>query len=184
MTHLNTQQLLHLNEIFKMLIFYQSDEIEEASEFPSTYSCSSKLKARVIQTNNSSFINNDNAELRSVRLFDEQRENLDINYVIEKCINLMVNNFKGHLINLESDYSKFDCVNEVSSEVMSELQKIYRSLKRFDNFNDDDDFEQLKPGMLCFCLLNGPKSTEQPLAGDSIISLNNFSCVEFFMHLK
>ncbi len=172
LTRLNTQQLLHLNEIFKMLIFYESDEIEA-----STYSYSSKLKARVIQTNNSSFRNNDNAELRSVRLLDEQRENLDINYVIEKCITLMVKDFKGHLINFEHGYSKFDCINNVSFDLrfMSELNKIYRSLKRFDNLNDDD-FEQLKPGMLC--LLDGHKSTNQPLLGNSIISLNDFSCMD------
>ena len=158
LTRLTNHQLMHLNEIFKKLIFYDinndyemSNSAREITDSSGKYSCSTKLKARVFQTNNTSFSNIDNAELRSVRLIDEQREHLDINYVIEKCIFLMVRDFKGHVIHLDQDFKHFDCVNKASNDIdfINELNKIYRSTGLFENEKTTDEFDMIKPGKLC-----------------------------------
>lgn len=178
LTRLSSSQLMHLSEIFKMLIFYEPGDLE-TNESSNNYSYSCKLKARVIQTNNSSFSNIDNAELRSMRLFDEERQHLDINYIIEKCICLMVKDFKGHLINLEADFSRFDCLNKVSKDLkfVHELNKIYRSLKRFESVDaDSDDFEKLTLGNLC--LIDSQKTSNQTMKGTSIIDINDMTCMD------
>ena len=124
LARLTKSQLEHLNEIFKLLVSYDVHEVSGGSY---KFAFSTKLRSHVCHSNNTSFSNNDNVELRSLRLVDEQRENLDINYVLEKCICLMVKCFRGHLIHLEKDFSQFDCLNKVASDVefTKQLEKIF-----------------------------------------------------------
>ena len=69
----------------------------------------------------------------TIRLYDQQRANLDINCIIEMCIDLMRNPYQGHLTELESDYLHFDMASKASvcEEYQNELQKICRDTGSF-----------------------------------------------------
>lgn len=111
LTKLNKNQLEHLSEIFMNLVTYNQ-------------TCTAIGTSEKIHAARSNRGNN-----QTVRLFDKQRENLDINCIIEMCIELMINPYQCTLTHLENDYSQFDCVNKLvmSEQYENELQKIYRA---------------------------------------------------------
>ena len=112
---LTKSQKEHLNEVFIYLInFSQINENRRAE-----YGLSSKIEVKRLANG-------------LVRMFDPYRENLDVNCVLEMCLDLMSNPFAGHLTHLESDYSQFECVSKaiMSAEYRDQMQKIYRATGR------------------------------------------------------
>lgn len=103
---LKPEQKDHLNEIFIRLINNQMDS--------PVSSCMLKVK----KSYDKKFV--------TVRLFDECRDDLDVNCIMEMCIDLMRSPYQGHLTEMESDYSAFDMASKASrcEEYQKEMQKI------------------------------------------------------------
>ncbi|CAF0920783.1 unnamed protein product [Brachionus calyciflorus] len=140
---LTSQQKIQLQEIFKNLI-----------DFKPNYSL--KLKACLIKP-------------KTVRLFDPERDNLDLNTILELSINLMCNPFTGRVIQCESDYSQFTVLNELASNEFykKEMNKIYMSTGLFGCNSDGLD---IKIGNLCLIDLSCSSSSSKYVqTSDSIM---------------
>ncbi|CAF0857163.1 unnamed protein product, partial [Brachionus calyciflorus] len=148
---LTNEQKIQLQEIFKNLMNYETN-------------CSSKLKACLIKP-------------KTIRLFDVEKENLDLNTILELSINLMCNPFTGRVTHFESDYSQFSVLNELASNeyYKKEMKKIYISTGLFDFQCNSDDFD-VKIGDLC--LIDSSSSSNKYIQScDSIMSLAEH-CIE------
>ncbi len=112
LNQLTNTQKKHLNEVFVNLINFSN--IIENQVFQ--YGLSSRLELKKQPSG-------------LVRMFDPDRENLDINCVVEMCIGLLNNPFGGYLIHLENDFSQFELVRKeiMSVEYQNLMQKIYRA---------------------------------------------------------
>ena len=137
LSHLDVHQKEHLNQIFLQLIEYT-----ELNKTPVKYGFSLELAAEPQ-------ISSTECLCQPIRLHDKTREDLSINDVIDMCIQLMSNPFRGFLTHLENDYSSFDCVNTVSTQFKykEEMEKLFRATGLFNG--ELTCCEQLKVGQLC-----------------------------------
>lgn len=108
---LKPSQKRHLIEIFTCLINNQT-----VSDSKFSFGFSSKFQIK-------------KTKLNAFRLIDSHRENLDINCLMDMCISILSNPYRGYLSSLESDYSNFDCIHKAAmfEENQDQIQKVYRS---------------------------------------------------------
>jgi hypothetical protein len=67
---------------------------------------------------------------RFVRMLDSQRNDLDLNRILEMCLILMTNPFTGHVTHFENDYTQqFACLHEISKKltVQNVMSKVLRA---------------------------------------------------------
>lgn len=184
---LNNTQLEHLNEIFKMLIDLK--ELYKPNDENVLFNWSSKFKTVILNSNKNSNVfssgvssnlkitKSSDIKLDSIRLYDTERDMLDINRIIEMCISIMARPFVGHITHIESDFSQFECVNSASVSVyLNELQKLYESTGYFNNNESDEDKKMKKFQVGQLCLVN--EISEKPVrvnSCESIVSISGYS---------
>ncbi len=142
----------HLYEIFKLLINYELIE---------RFSFSSKLKC-VFSHN------------KQVRLYDSNRDNLDINRIMELSMLAFIKPFTGVITHMNEDYKQFDCLHEMAKKngTITELEKIFQLTDLFKlDEKDSSDF------LTCFalgelCMINLSSRVEQTNNGASILMLS------------
>lgn len=105
---------------------------------------------------------------KCVRLFNS--EGLDINTILEMCINLLRNPLCGRVVHCEPDYSQFDILNELASNQVyqREMCKIYTATGLFDYQIHADD---IKFKMGSMCLIDCGSGAKKVLPSDSVLSL-------------
>jgi hypothetical protein len=135
---LTKSQKEHLNEVFVHLLNFSQINGSRRAE----YGLSSRVEVKRLASG-------------LVRVFDPYRENLDVNCVLEMCIDLMSNPFAGHLTHLESDFSQFECVSKaaLSVEYRDQMQKIYRATGRVE-FHFIGFFIEIKTNRILRQILN------------------------------
>jgi hypothetical protein len=180
---LSAFQVEHLFEIFKLLINYKSVESKlRKDEILELKGWSTRLNTAVVESSTNRL--NSNADFASVRLIDPLRENLDVNYIMESCLSLMLKPFRGHLIHLENDFSQFDCVHELSDSAIYsfEIKKIFKSTMSSSSTNGEltnghangKPERAFKPGQLCLvdCSKSNARKKSLLPTSNSILSLS------------
>ena len=182
--HLSAFQVEHLFEIFKLLINYKSVESKlRKDEILELKGWSTRLNTALVESSTNRL--NSNSDFGSVRLIDPLRENLDVNYIMESCLSLMLKPFRGHLIHLENDFSHFDCVHELSDSAIYsfEIKKIFKSTMSSSSTNGEltnghangkQPERAFKPGQLCLvdCSKSNARKKSLLPTSNSILSLS------------
>ena len=103
-----------------------------------------------------------------VRLYNS--DGLDINTILEMCINLLKNPLCGRVVHCEPDNSQFDILNELANNQVykREMSKIYSSTGLFDYQIDPEDLN-FKTGSMC--LVDCGSSARMVSPSDSVLSL-------------
>lgn len=184
MSTLSNLQLEHLNEIFRNLINMNEIQMDE-----SKFNWSAKFKTVILTSNTNVFATaskdtnkitkTNRIRLDSIRLYDTEREMLDVNRILEMCISIMARPFVGHITHNESDFTQFECLSSASAPIyLNELQKIYRSSGYFIDETKSPEKKDYKCGQVCLANEKKEPEIQRTTSTESILSLNGFANLE------